>query len=76
MAVPDHKIYFYSTYIPSIRHGVQGLISAVCASDAKEALRKEFPESKYLNVHRVPELKGVFNAKTGNWDVYPTERSS
>ena len=69
MNVPDRNVYFYSAYIPAIRHGVQGLIAGVCASSARDALRKEFPDTKYLNVHRVPELKGVFNAKTGNWDL-------
>lgn len=66
----DRNIYFYSAFIPTTRTGVHGLIAAVCAGSARDTLRAEFPDTKYLNVHRVPELKGVFNAKTGNWDIY------
>lgn len=69
MNVPDRNVYFYSAYIPARRHGVQGLIAGVCTSSARDDLRKEFPDAKYLNVHRVPELKGVFNAKTGIWNL-------
>lgn len=66
---PTRNVYFYCAYIPSIRQGIHGLIAGVCAASARDALRKEFPETKYLNVHRVPELKGVFNPSTGNWDM-------
>ena len=69
MKLPDRNVYFYSAYVPEIRQGIQGLIAGVCAGSARDALRREFPATKYLNVHRVPELKGVFNEQTGNWDL-------
>lgn len=69
------NVYFYALYDEADRQAYSGLTGNYCEAAVKSDIAANYTKPRYITVHRVPELVGVYDQTIGTVTIMPKEKN-
>ncbi|MBR4081373.1 MAG: hypothetical protein IKK21_06275 [Clostridia bacterium] len=67
------NVYFYALYDEGDQQAHSGLTANICEASVKTDIADNYTTPRYVTVHRVPGLVGVYDQATGMVTIVPRE---
>lgn len=69
------NVYFYALYDEADQQAHSGLTADYCEAAVKTNITGNYTTPRYVTVHRVPGLVGVYDQATGTVTIMPKEKN-
>ena len=69
------NVYFYALYDEADQQAHSGLTANICEASVKTDIAGNFTTPRYVTVHRVPGLVGVYDQATSMVTIMPKEKN-
>ena len=67
------NVYFYALYDEGDQQAHSGLTANICEASVKTDIAGNYTTPRYVTVHRVPGLVGVYDQATGMVTIVPRD---